>query len=34
MQPPSSTTIAPGAIVTQTIRVANPQRVYIVYYSI
>ncbi|PKC75369.1 gamma-adaptin [Rhizophagus irregularis] len=27
MQPPSSTTIAPGAIVTQTIRVANPQRV-------
>ncbi|RIA84538.1 AP-1 complex subunit gamma-1 [Glomus cerebriforme] len=27
MQPPSSTTIAPGANVTQTIRVANPQRV-------
>ncbi|GES74138.1 adaptor protein complex AP-1 gamma subunit [Rhizophagus clarus] len=27
MQPPSSTTLAPGAIVTQTIRVANPQKV-------
>jgi len=27
MQPPSSTTIAPSAVVTQTIRVANPQRV-------